>query len=90
MRLLQKVLVLGQQAILLFNFPKTNPYSDIVLHVPGNDSNEMHIESESAMTKHSGKSELQQPPCCMSSAQQIHIVLFDIPERYSTISNRLR
>jgi hypothetical protein len=40
---LQKVLALGQQTILLLIFAKTNQYSDIVLHMPGNDSNEMHI-----------------------------------------------
>jgi hypothetical protein len=40
---LQKVLALGQQTILLVIFAKTDQYSDIVLHMPGNDSNEMHI-----------------------------------------------
>jgi hypothetical protein len=40
---LQKVLALGQQTILLFIFAKTDPYYDIVLHMPGNDRNEMHM-----------------------------------------------
>jgi hypothetical protein len=40
---LQKVLALGQQTILLLIFAKTDQYSDIVLHMPGNDRNEMHI-----------------------------------------------
>ena len=40
---LQKVLALGQQTILLLIFAKTDQYSDNVLHMPGNDGNEMHI-----------------------------------------------
>ena len=43
MRLLRGVLVLGTQTILLVIFVKTDPYSDIVLHMPGNYNNEMHI-----------------------------------------------
>jgi hypothetical protein len=43
MRLLQKVLVLGQQTIILLIFAEIDPYSDIVLHMPGNDRNDMHI-----------------------------------------------
>ena len=45
MRSLQKVLILGQQTILLLIFAKTDQYSDIVLHMPGNDNNGMHIST---------------------------------------------